>query len=665
MPDLPSGTVTLLFTDIEGSTQLLRELGDDYATTLAEHNDALRRAFAAHGGVEVDTQGDAFLAAFARASDAVAAALEARGALAGSPMRVRMALHTGEPQLTEGRYVGLDVIRGARLCAAAQGGQVLLSGATRALVDTEVRDLGEHRLKDLAEPLRVYQAGQDDFPPLRTLSRSNLPVPPTPLIGRERELVEAAALLRAHRLLTLTGPGGSGKTRLALELGARAAESFSGGVVWVPLQTLRDSELVVPTIARTVGARDGLVEHLGDRRMLLLLDNLEQLLGVAGKLGELLERLPNLKLLVTSREPLHLGAEQEYPVGPLREPEAVELFVDRATAVRPDFADEEVAAEICRRVDCLPLALELAAARAKALSAAELLRRLDRRLPILTGGPRDAPERQRTLRATIAWSHDLLEPDEQGLFARLAVFPGGCTLEAAEGVCDADLDTLAALVDKSLVRREGERYWMLETIREYALECLEASGESEQLRRRHAEYYVDLARSVESLIRSPQAAALLDRLERDYANLREALAWFSGAGSDRALRLAVWGLAARMHSIGDAALDRRNLVEAARLYREGLEIGLQLGDELQTAYCLGGLAAVAAQRGSRGHAARLWGSVSALERAAGARLHDAERARYERVLHDLERAPDTAPEFAEGEAMSLAEAVEYALANVD
>jgi tetratricopeptide (TPR) repeat protein len=324
-----------------------------------------------------------------------------------------------------------------------------------------------------------------------------------------------------------------------------------------------------------------------------------------------------------------------------------------------------VLVEICRRLDCLPLALELAAARVKALSTRELLRRLDRRLPLLTGGPRDAPERQRTLRATIAWSYELLTADAQRVFERLAVFVGGCTLEAAEEVCGADLDSVAELVDKSLLARENERYVMLETIGEYAHERLTASGELPALRRRHAEYYLGLARSLEDTIRSPQAAALLDRLERDHHNLRAALDWLSGAAPDPALRLAVWGLAGRLHSFADLALDRGNSIEAARLYRESLEIGRPLRDDLQTAYSLAGIAAVGATRGRRAVAARIWGCVRTFEETSGTRLHEAERTRYERVLDGLERAPDTLPEFTRGRSITLDEAVELALAHAE
>jgi predicted ATPase len=431
------------------------------------------------------------------------------------------------------------------------------------------------------------------------------------------------------------------------------------------LQALRDPKLVESTIGQVVGAKDDLAVHLGRKRTLLLLDNFEQLISAAPTLGSLCARLPSLKLLVTSREPLHLAAEHECSVPPLAEGEAVAFFGERARAVKPDFAEDDAVLEICRRLDCLPLALELAAARVKALSTQDLLQRLDKRLPWLTGGPRDAPERQRTLRATIGWSYELLTPDAQRLFAGLAVFSGGCTLEAAEEICRADFDAVAELVDKSLLRREDQRYFMLETIGEYALERLEASGELATLRQRHAEYYLELARSIEDMIRSPQAAALLDRLERDHDNLRAALAWLSGATPDRALRLAVWGLAGRLHSFGDIALDRRNTLEAARLYRESLEIGRGLKDDLQTAYSLAGIAAAGATRGKRDLAARLWGCVRTFEETSGTRLHATERTRYERALGAIEEALDTSPDFAEGRSMTLDEAVDYALANAD
>ena len=665
---LPTGTVTFLFTDVEGSTRLLHEFGAKrYAEALSDYRRAVRNVCAGHGGVEVDIEGDGVFVAFATAPGALAAARDLTQALAAGPMRVRVGLHTGTPLLTDEGYVGVDVHRAARIAAAGQGGQVVMSESTAALVDEALRPLGEHRLRDLLKPVRLFQLGEEDFPALASLRGTNLPVQPTPFVGRERELGEVLAIFRDPnvRLLTLTGAGGSGKTRLALQAAAEAAGKYADGVYWVPLQAIRDPGLVEPTIAQAVGAKDDLSSHLDSKRALLLLDNFEQVIEAAPTLGELSARLPRLKLLVTSREPLHLAVEREYSVPPLSEREAAAMFSERARSVKPDFVEDDAVLDICRRLDCLPLALELAAARMKALSTDDLLRRLDRRLPLLTGGPRDAPERHRTLRATIGWSYELLAPEERRLFANLAVFTGGRTLEAAEEVCEVDVDVVAALVDKSLLRREGQRYFMLETIGEYARELLVGGGELNELRRRHAEYYLNLARSVEDAVRSPRAAALLDSLERDHDNLRAALAWLSGETPDRAVRLAIWGLAGRLHGFGDVALDRQNTVEAARLYRESLEVGRQLQDDLQSAYSLAGLAAVGAKRGRREVAARLWGWVCSFEEASGEQLHETERIRYARYLDEFDDGLERSPEFARGSSMTLDEAVEYALANVD
>src|SRR5215210_3959998 len=479
--ELPCGTVTLLFTDIEGSTRLLEQFGDAYEQVLAEHRRLIREAVAAHDGVEVDTQGDAFFVAFERASDALAAAWEAQREL---ELPVRMGIHTGEPQLTTGGYVGIDVHRAARICAAAHGRQVVVSETTQRLLDgVPLRDVGEHRLKDLGQPVRLFQLGDEDFPPLRSLNQTNLPTQPNPLVGREREVSELTKLLGDARLVTLTGPGGSGKTRLALEVAAEVVERFDGGVFWVPLAAVTDPELVEATIAQAMGAHTGLAQHVGSNAMLLLLDNLEQVLAAAPGLSELLEQCANLRLLVTSRALLRVAGERDYPVDPLPEDDAVALFRERAASAEPI----EAVQEICRRLDGLPLAVELAAVRTRLLSPSELLERLEHALPILTGGRRDAPERQRTLRATIEWSYDLLADEEQQLFRRLAVFSGSFTIEAAEAVCDAELETLEALLEQSLVRRWASgRLGMLETISEYAREQLEASDEAERIARRHA-----------------------------------------------------------------------------------------------------------------------------------------------------------------------------------
>jgi predicted ATPase/class 3 adenylate cyclase len=498
MPELPGGTVTLLFTDIEGSTSLLQEIGERYADVLGDHRRALRSAFSRHGGVEVDTQGDAFFVVFPRAANAVAAAGEAQAALGDGPVRVRMGIHTGEPVVTDEGYVGIDVHRAARIMGAAHGGQVLLSETTRPLLDPEMRmrDLGEHRLKDLTAPQRLFQLGEDLFPPPKTLHRTNLPIQSSALVGRDRELEEAGALLRSHRLLTLTGPGGSGKTRLALQLAADAVDGHPDGVFWAPLQALRDPALVERAIGASLGAGDPLAAHVADKRLLLLLDNFEQVIEAARTVAELLAATSNAKVLVTSREPLQIEPERRYPIEPLPDHDATALFVERAQAVRPGFHSSPAVHEICRRLDGLPLAIELAAARIALLEPDALLARLERRLPLLKSGSRDAPERQRTLRATIEWSYELLEPEETELFRRLGVFRGSFSLEAAETICGADLDALESLVVKSLVRRWSTgRLGMLDTIREYAVERLEESREIDAIRRRHAEFFLELAES--------------------------------------------------------------------------------------------------------------------------------------------------------------------------
>jgi predicted ATPase/class 3 adenylate cyclase len=520
--DLPSGIVTFLFTDIEGSTQLLHELGPGYAPALAGHRRLLRQAFTRHGGVEVDTQGDALFIAFSSPREAVAAAVEAQEALAEGPIKVRMGLHTGVPEVTSEGYVGADVHKGARIAAAGHGGQVLLSKETRDLLAepaaaTQFTDLGEHRLKDFAAAVSIFQLGATRFAPLRTISNTNLPRPASSFVGREKEVEEVGALLQnGARLLSLTGPGGSGKTRLAIEAAGELVPAFKAGVFWVGLAALRDSALVTETIAQAIGAKDGLAEHIGERDMLLLLDNLEQVVEAAPELAALVEACPNLRLLTTSRELLRVRGEVEYAVLPLADPEAVELFCARAPC-QPD----EAVHELCRRLDSLPLAIELAAARASVLSPAQILERISGRLDLLKGG-RDADPRQHTLRATIEWSYDLLSAEEQRLFARLSVFAGGCTLEAAEAVADADLEMLQSLVDKSLVRHSNERFSMLETIREYAAERLHASGEAGEVQRRHAEHFLALAeQAYPNLKGSPKV--WLDRLGAEHDNLRAAL----------------------------------------------------------------------------------------------------------------------------------------------
>jgi predicted ATPase/class 3 adenylate cyclase/Tfp pilus assembly protein PilF len=573
--DIPSGTVTLLFTDIEGSTRLIYELGEQYADVLADHRRLLREAFARHRGVEVDSQGDAFFAAFPRAEDAVAAAGEAQQALAAGPVRVRMGIHTGEPAVTVAGYVGIDVHRAARIMSSGHGGQVLLSETTRRLLkpSVEVLDLGYHRLKGLGAPQRLYQLGSETFPPPRTLYRTNLPVQPTPLIGRKRELEKAADLLRSNRLLTLTGPGGRGKTRLALQLAADLVEEFADGVFFVDLAPVADPELLPSAIAQALDLHEHggqplagtLADYLRDRELLLLLDNFERLLDGAYHVGNLLAVAPGLTALATSRERLRLRGEYELPVPPLSESDALELFCARARALRPDFEPDEAVELICERLEGLPLALELAAARIKVLSPRALVDRLTPALPLLTGGPRDAPARQRTLSATIAWSYDLLTDEEKRLFASLSVFAGGCTFEAAEAVCEADLDTLQSLVDKSLVREEGGRFLMLDTIAEFARQRLSERGEREAISRRHAEHVLVLAERAEPELATGDSAKWLERLSNETANIRDALSFSLSTGNaDLYVRLAV--------SLREFLLARGHLEEGRKWLEEALNL---------------------------------------------------------------------------------------------
>jgi predicted ATPase/class 3 adenylate cyclase/DNA-binding CsgD family transcriptional regulator len=583
MRELPTGTVTLLFTDIEGSTRLLQQLGERYTSLLDVCRSLLRTAFFEFHGYEVDTQGDAFFVAFARATDAVAAAVAAQRALfthawpEGMTVRVRMGLHTGEPFLGAEGYVGLDVHRAARIMSAGHGGQVLLSQTTHDLVahtlpeGVRLLDLGVHRLKDLQRPSQLFQlaiAGlPTDFPPLKTLDSSpnNLPIQPTSLIGREKEVAAVVALLCREdvRLVTLTGPGGTGKTRLGLQVAAELSDWFDDGVFFVNLAPLSDPELILPAIAEVLDVKEMakysllslLHGYLREKRLLLLLDNFEQVVRAALPVAELLAACPKLKVLVTSRMTLHVRAEQEFAVPPLALPdpkhlpdlvvlaqyEAVALFIQRARAVKSDFQVTNVTApaiaEICVRLDGLPLAIELAAARIKLFPPPALLARLSQRLVVLTGGAQDAPARQQTLRDTIEWSYHLLDVGEQLLFRRLSAFVGGCTLEAVEEVCatlgDATaqlVDGVASLIDKSLLRQteqeeEEPRLVMLETIREYGLEALTEHQEMETTCAAHAVYYLRLAEEADVWLWGPQLLAWLERLEREHDNLRAALAW--------------------------------------------------------------------------------------------------------------------------------------------
>ncbi len=561
MSELPRGTVTFLFTDVEGSTRLLQEWGNRYGEALEAHRRLIREAFGRYHGFEVDTQGDAFFVAFPRAQDAVRGAYDAQRALMthawpdGRDLRVRMGIHTCEAQATTNGYFGTGVHRCARICAAGHGGQVLVSHTTRDLLEEErtefrLRDLGEHRLKDLTDPQRLFQLVGDDllptFPPLKTLDHTltNLPVQLTPLIGRERELRDIADLIRGDdvRLVTATGLGGAGKTRLALQAGAELVEDFPGGVFFVPLAPVTEPELVVPAVAEAFGIDETLGQslrgYLAGKRILLVVDNLEQVLDAAPRLAELLAGAEGLKMIATSREPLRISGERVYAVPPLPSSDAVTLFRERAQAVEHEFdlTSDNIAAvtAICDQLDGLPLAIELAAARIKALSPEAMLPRLGERLKLLRGGARDLPERQRTLRQTLLWSFDLLDHEEQRLFTWLAIFVGGFTLEAAEAVCDAEVDVVASLVDKSLIHRSGDRYTMLETVREFAHEQTEFRAD--ELGARHAAYYLGVAEEA-YVSRLENETPVAERIAPDHDNFRAAIDYFHREQPPDELRL--------------------------------------------------------------------------------------------------------------------------------
>jgi len=702
MAELPSGTVTFLFTDIEGSTARWEGQPETMRVALARHDALVRAAIVEHHGHVVKTMGDAFHAAFPRAPDALAAVLDAQRRLAAEPwsgiepIRVRMALHTGAAEERDSDYYGPTLNRAARLLAIGHGGQVLLSEATAVLVrealpsDVRLLDLGRHRLKDLAEPERVSQVVApdlpSDFPPLASLDSRphNLPTHPTALLGRERELADVRGLFEGGaRLVTLTGPGGTGKTRLGLQVAADLLDAFEHGVFLVELAPISDPALVPSTIAQALGVRDvgsrpivdTLKEYLRARSVLLLLDNFEQILPAASVVADLLAACPGLAVLATSREPLRLRGEHEFAVPPLALPDArqattpkvvsdspaVALFVQRARAVRADFvlSDENAGAvaEVCARLDGLPLAIELAAARVRLMAPEAMARRLGRRLPLLVGGARDLPARQQTLRGAVDWSHDLLDEQERRLFRRLSVFVGGWTLDAAEAVCDADgdLDALGgldSLVSKSLVRQDADargepRFAMLETIREYALERLAASGEADATRRRHRDWFLALAERAAVELRGPHQAEWFDRLEVEHGNMREALDWSEAepdgikpaAGMAEAL---AWFWVLRSHvreartRVERLAAHARGTAEArARLFgvagflversgdhaagsrwlEQGLAMWREIGDRRGLATTLTGLAAAAAAGGDQARASML------LEEAVGLVAH--------------------------------------------
>ncbi len=574
--ELPAGTVTMLFSDIEGSTAMVSRLGHRYGEALSIHRALLREQFAAWHGREMSTEGDSFFVVFESAGDAVACALAAQRALAGydwpggDAIRVRVGLHSGQPTPHEDNYIGLDVHRAARIAATAHGGQVVSSAATLSLAEplpagVSVRDLGFHRLKDIAEAERIWQLAapglREDFPPLKSLgAQTRLPVPATPLVGREEDLERLRAVIAGPgvRLVTLTGPGGVGKTRLSLAAAAALGNAFPHGVYFVALAAVRDAEMMWKTLAGDLDVDgDGpaaVVEHLRARRMLLVLDNLEQLDGAGEVAAALLAAAPGLVVLATSRGPLYVQGEREFPVPLLAVPRgaaeveavagsaAARLFAQQAALVRPGFAvtagNAADVAEICARLDGLPLAIELAASRARLLTPKAMLARLGHGLG-LAAPEAGRPLRQQTLRNVVAWSYDLLAPDRARVFRQMSVFAGGCDLDALTAVALAGggdppgpdpLEVVAELADVSLITvtegADGEpRLGLLETIREYALERLAEDDDLDGARRRHAEHYADFAEQARPQLEGPAQLTVLDRLEAENDNLRAALAW--------------------------------------------------------------------------------------------------------------------------------------------
>ena len=568
--ELPTGTLTFFFSDIEGSTRLVQRLGSRFKDLLERHEALVRTALNANGGVEVRTVGDAFFIVFPTADAAVGAAVAAQRAHGAEDwpedavLRIRVGMHTGLAARGGDDYVGIDVHLAARIAGAANGGQIVISDQTKTLLrepgeGISVRDLGEHRLKDVGS-LHLWQVQAPglagDFPALASLEiPSNLPADTTNFVGREREVHEVGALVRAQRLVTLTGPGGTGKTRLSLRVAREVAPEFPQGVFFVPLEPIRDPALVPTAIAEALAipeepsrpVTDVLRERLRDRATLLVLDNFEQVAPAAPLVGDLLRAAPRLRCLASSREVLRVYGEQEYPVPVLSEEDALTLFAERAALAKPGFAitpeNRETIRAICSRLDRLPLALELAASRTKFFSAEALNARLEKSLTVLSSAGRDVPERQRTLRGAIAWSYDLLSEGERAIFRRLAVCVGGSRFEAAEAICDPDgalatsvADALPSLVDKSLLRLAEDpdshsRFKMLETIREYGLERLAEAGEAQDSQRRHAEWVLALAERAKPELSGGEDAPHLALLAVEHDNVRAALGWAAATGT--------------------------------------------------------------------------------------------------------------------------------------
>ncbi len=708
MNALAAGTASLLFTDIEGSTKLLQQLGDAYAAVLAHHHRLLREAFARHGGIELDNAGDGFYYRFASARAAVAAAVDCQRALAtfawpdGVQVRVRMGLHTGEPLDAEIGLVGIDVHRTARISAAGHGGQVLLSRTARDLAGRELPagvtllDLGEHRLKDLAEPEQLFQVVADglaaDFPPLRTLDDrpTNLPRRLSTFVGRERELAEGREMLAASPLVTLTGPGGVGKTRLALQIALVMLDDLPDGVWLAELGNVTEEGLVLQAVAEALKLTeepgrplvDTVLDHLHSRRLCIVLDNCEHVLGACAEIAYTILRGTDTRILATSREALGVEGERVLPVPSLDLPAsdqptaalaqrsaAVRLFLDRATAAQPSFAltDQNAAAvvQLCRRLDGMPLALELAAARVRALPVEQIAARLDDRFRLLTGGSRMAVTRHQTLRATMDWSHDLLAEDERAVFRRMAAFGGsGCSLAAAEVVTAGSeamsedvLDILTRLIDKSLIVAAASgseaRFTMHETVRAYARDKLVDAGEAEDVLRLHRDWYLELVeRAKPEFFRGPPPLDWLAVFEREQDNLRLALEWSAAeaGGAAAGLRLAaglwryweirssvvegrLWLERTLLATDGDVSSLRANALTGAGIlahiagdypaaityHEQSLAQHRELGNRPSVAYALHNLANVTAEHGDLARARELYEEAAAMTETIGDR----------------------------------------------
>jgi predicted ATPase/class 3 adenylate cyclase len=704
---LPAGTVTMVFTDIEGSTGLLQTLGDRYAEVLAEHHHLVREAFSRHAAFERGSAGDGLYFVFASARAAVQAAVDGQLAVSGHvwpdgvAMRDRMGLHTGEPRNASEGYVGLDVHRAARICAAGHGGQILISQTTRDLIADELRDqiglidLGSHRFRSLDVSLRIYQVtgpGLDrDFPRPRTVDapRNNLSLEVTSFIGRDREIGQATGMLEQSSLLTLTGPGGVGKTRLGLRLARTLLERFEDGVWVVECGTLTDPSFVLPSVVSAVGLTEtagrsllsAIVDHLKGKRLLLVLDDCDPVLAECADLAQALVRAcSSVRVVATSREALGVAGEAILPIASLTTPvvgssvaardldsvDACRLFVERARAVQPTFAltdqNAPAVAQLCRRLDGVPLAIELAAARVRTLPVEQIATRLDDRFRLLTGGSRAALARHQTLRATIDWSYDLLTEPERAVLRRLSVFAGGATLEAAESVCAGEpvdpfdvLDILGRLVEKSLAYTDPTsteaRFRLLETVREYARERLVEANEGEPTLRRHRDWYLAMVdRASPAFFRGPEPVAWLRDLEREEDDLRSALEWcLEVPGEERSgLRMAAglwryWEIrgnlaegrgwlertiaalgddvsplrANALTGAGNLAFIQGDFLAASRFHEASLNLHREMGDLQSVAYAANNLANTALQLGDHGRAHDLYEEAIALSAGQG------------------------------------------------